>query len=186
MFDLQAGPATSLALLAIVDALALIGGFFFIWRAARRGLRFVAHARRVSLGAAVRSARRTSHRQATRCATDVSYYLSRLALMFCTNLASIAGIIFAAVCLADEGAFRSSANGAAWREFASISLILFTAFAVRSFYRTIRLTRQVMRIRRNIRSAAARRRRLELSGGADNVGPGTGLRLASKSIPQTP
>src|SRR5690348_9009422 len=130
MHDLTAGPGISLALLAIIDVLALLGGFFFVWRSARRVLRFAAQVRRVSLKAAIRSSRRTSHRQATRCATDVSYYLSRLSLMFCTNLASIAGIIFAAVCLADESAFRSSANGEAWRIFASVSLILFAAFAV--------------------------------------------------------
>lgn len=161
----MAGPAdaamTSLVLLALVDALALAAGVVFVWRAVKRLWRFAGAARRNSLDVALRRARHISCRQTMRCATDVSYYISRLTLLFATNMVSVTGLIFAAVCLADvEDAV--AAGSSVWRGFAGASLLIFTILSLRSFYRTIRLARQVLQIRRKIRSVEARKRRLAL------------------------
>jgi hypothetical protein len=154
---------TSLALLALVDVLALIGSVLFVWRAVKRLWRFAGAARRNSLEVALRRVRQISCRQAMRCATDVSYYNSRLALLFAANMVSVTGLIFAAVCLANVE--RPPAGGpSGWTEFASASLLIFTVLSLRSFYRTIRLARQVLQIRRKVRSVEARKRRLALGG----------------------
>jgi hypothetical protein len=147
----------SLALLALVDVVALVGGLVFTWRALKRLRRFAAIARRESLEVALRRLRHVSCRQAARCATDANYYLSRLSLLFVTNLASVTGVIFAAVCVADV---ESGEWSSAWTTLASVSLLIFTLLSVRSFYRTVRLARQVLQIRRKIRSVDARTRRL--------------------------
>jgi hypothetical protein len=152
---------TSLALLALVDLLSLIGSLLFVWRAAKRLWRFAGAARRSSLEVALRRVRHISCRQAMRCATDASYYNSRLALLFAANMASATGLIFAAVCLADVER-RVPGGPSAWTGFASASLLIFTVLSLRSFYRTIRLARQVLQIRRKIRSVEARKRRLAL------------------------
>ena len=154
--------ATNAMALAIVDLLALIGGFFFIWRALRRAWRFADLARHTSFGTARRRGRHQAHRQALRCATDVSYYVSRLALLFCVSLLSIAGVIFAAVeaVYPLDGSNGLVISAVAWKVLVTSSILVFAAFAARSIYRTVRLARQVMEIRRKIRSVAARRRRL--------------------------
>jgi hypothetical protein len=155
------GPAdlssVGVALLALVDILALFGGLFFLWRAIRRAWRFARQARRRSLTAAFRSSRHVAQRQAMRCAMDVSYYLSRLALLFCTNLVSISGVLFAAVFLVGKD------GGGDAGALAACSLLIFTALSVRSVYRTVRLIRQVLKMRRKIRSVEARKRRLALA-----------------------
>lgn len=151
----------SVALLALVDVLALLAGIFFIWRAMKRFLRFARAAHRTSFEAAYRAVRQVSLRQAMRCATDDTYYLSRVSLLFCTNLVSVTGLVFSGVCLAGDGRLTPDA-GSAWKIFASIALLLFTILSMRSFYRTIRLARQVLQIRRKIRLVAARKRRLAL------------------------
>ena len=92
-----------------------------------------------------------------RCATDLSYYLSRLSLLFATNLVSVAGVIFAAVCLRDIDAGEWAS---VWTTLASISLLVFAILSVRSVTRTVRLARQVLQIRRKIRSVEFRKRRL--------------------------
>jgi hypothetical protein len=145
----------SLLLLAFVDAVALLGGLVFTWRALKRLRRFAAVVRKKSFEVAVRSVRHVSTRQAMRCATDLSYYLSRLALLFTTNLVSVTGVIFAAICLANVVAEKSSS---AWTALAGISLLMFTLLTVRSFYRTVRLARQVLQIRRKIRNVDLRKR----------------------------
>ena len=153
---------TSVGLLALVDVVALIGGFVFVWRGVKRLGRFGGTARRTSVEAALRGVRHVSCRQAMRCATDVSYYLSRLALLFATNLVSVTGLIFAAVCLTD---IKQPVVGGSsvWTVFASTSLLIFTVMSVRSLYRTMRLARQVLQMRRKIRSIEARKRRLALT-----------------------
>jgi hypothetical protein len=165
VYDTASAAPSSLVLLAIVDVLVLMGAFIFTWRAVRRWWRLAQRARRTSLKAAIRAARRTSHRQAYRCAVDASYYQSRLSLLFCANLASVTGLVFAAVCVTD-----ADQNFPAWVAFASASLLMFAFFSTRSFYRTTRLARQVLRIRRNIRAAARRRRRALLE--AEAAAPG--------------
>lgn len=158
------GPAdlssVGVALLALVDILALLGGFFFLGRAIRRLWRFIGHARRKSVKAAFRSSRQVAQRQAMRCAMDVSYYLSRLALLFCTNLVSVTGVLFAAVFLV--GRNGQTGGPSALSALAAGSLLVFTALSVRSIYRTVRLIRQVLQMRRKIRSVEARKRRLAL------------------------
>ena len=153
--------ASSVALLALVDALALLGGLFLVWRAVKRFWRFCGVARRKSLEAAFRGVRQVSWRQAMRCATDENYYLSRLSLLFCTNVISVTGLIFAGVTLAGDDHSLSDASPA-WSALASGSLIAFTVLSIRSFYRTVRLARQVLQLRRKIRTVAARKRRLAL------------------------
>jgi hypothetical protein len=159
--DPASAAATSIVLLAIVDALVLSGAFVFTWRAVLRWWRLVGRARRTSLKDAIRSARRTSHRQAYYCAVDGNYYLSRLSLLFCANLASVTGLVFAAVCVTGAAHYFPL-----WEIFASASLLMFALFSLRSFYRTARLARQVLRIRRNIRAATRRGRRASLDGQA--------------------
>jgi hypothetical protein len=153
MRDPASAAAASIVLLAIVDALVLMGAFVFTWRAARRWWRLADRARRTSLKGAVRSARWTAHRQAYHCAVDNAHYLARLSLLFCANLAGVTGLVFAAVCVTD-----AVHDYPPWGAFASASLLMFALFSTRSFYRTMRLARQVLRIRRDIRAASRRRR----------------------------
>lgn len=145
--------ATSLLLLAVVDALVLTGASVFTYRTVLRWWRLLERARRTSLKDAIGTARRMSHRQAYYCAVDPNYFLSRMALLFCANIASVTGLVFAAVCVTD-----AAHSFPVWERFASASLLLFALFSTRSFYRTARLARQVLRIRRNIRLAGRRRR----------------------------
>jgi hypothetical protein len=152
--DPASAAATSIVLLAIVDALVLSGAFVFTWRAVMRWWRLVGRARRTSLKDAIRSARRTAHRQAYHCAVDGAHYLARLSLLFCANLASVTGLVFAAICVTD-----AVHNFPPLEDFANASLLMFALFSARSFYRTVRLARQVLRIRRDIRAASRRRRR---------------------------
>jgi len=163
----------SLALLALVDVVALVGGLVFTWRALKRLRRFVAVAQRESPEVASRRLRHVSLRQAARCATDSNYYLARLSLLFVTNLVSVTGVIFAAVCVAD---IEPGKGSALWTALASISLLVFTALTARSVYRTVRLARQVLQIRRKIRSVDARKRRLARSAEQSSV-HGTPIRL---------
>jgi hypothetical protein len=157
MVGLANASSISLALLALVDVMALVGGLVFTWRALKRLRRFAAVARSQSLALAHRRLRHVSCRQAMRCASDLSYYLSRLSLLFATNLVSVAGVIFAAVCLRDVDAGELES---VWTTLASISLLVFTILSIRSVYRTVRLARQVLQIRRKIRSVEFRKRRL--------------------------
>ena len=143
----------------VVDGLALAGGAFFLWRTVRRAGRFAALARRTSFKAALGRGRRRAHGQAVRCATDVSYYLSRLALMFCANLVSVTGAILAAITVAGERSANPAAAGATREMTATIMLLLFAVLVVRNLVRTVRLARKVMEIRRRRRMAAARNKR---------------------------
>ena len=59
-------PQIGVALLALVDILALLGGLFFLWRAMRRAWRFVRVVRRTSFKSAFRSSRLVAQRQAMR------------------------------------------------------------------------------------------------------------------------
>lgn len=162
----MAGPTdpsfAGVALLAVVDVLALLGGFLFVWRALKRLWRFAGVVRRESLEIALRRVRQVSCRQAMRCATDESYYLSRLTLLFAADLVSLNGLIFSAVCLTDVGRAASDATSV-WMGFAIASLLIFTVLSMRSFYRTVKLARLVLQIRRRIRTVDARKRRLALA-----------------------
>jgi len=93
--------------------------------------------------------------------------------LFVTNLVSVTGVIFAAVCVAD---IEPGKGSALWTALASISLLVFTALTARSVYRTVRLARQVLQIRRKIRSVDARKRRLARSAEQSSV-HGTPIRL---------
>ena len=151
--------ATSLAVFAFVDLVAIAGGVFFLWRAMRRTWRFARRARRSSFSAALAKGRHTAHRQAYRCAVDVQYYLSRLALMSCVNLLAVTGVMFASFGLAVRPANGSPMAPESWQLIAICSLLIFVAFMGWSFTRTVRLARRVLRIRRNLRAASARRLR---------------------------
>ena len=146
----------NLLALALVDCLALIGGLYALWRSAKRARRFVALALRSSLAAAVRRSQFTSRRQAMKCALDIHYYVSRLAILFSVNLLSLSGVTFAALVSIQAGATASRTYSVSSSSIASGSMIIFAALALKTFVRTLRLARKVMRIRMKRRSAAAR------------------------------
>ncbi|HEX8841587.1 MAG TPA: hypothetical protein VF757_04735 [Sphingomicrobium sp.] len=149
---------TPIAIFAVVYVIALLGTLFFLWRAARRGWRFMQLARATSFEAAVRRGRLVAHRQAVRCAMDESYYLSRLALLFCANLFGIGALIFAAIGTMANPPGDVGISSDAWHLVANAFLLLFAAFTVRAFGRTARLARKVLEIRRKMRAVAYRQR----------------------------
>jgi hypothetical protein len=153
------GSVTSLAVFASINLLGLAGGLFFAWRAIRRTARFVRLARRSTFSAAMMRAQQAAYRQAYRCATDVHYYLSRIALMFCVNLVALTAVIFTSVGLLVRPESGSATSVHSWALFATCSVFVFVAFLGWSVTRTVRLARRVLRIRRNIRTVTARRRR---------------------------
>lgn len=85
------------------------------------------------------------------CALDVSYYLSRLALMFSANLLGLAGVIFTAVGMLAAPQPGSPISPGLWLAIASASMLMFVALTAWSLFRTVRLARKVMEIRRRLR-----------------------------------
>ena len=150
---------TSLLAFVIVDLAAIAGALFFTWRAMRRMARFVRLARRSSFSAALARGRHVAHRQAYRCAADVHYYLARLALMFCVNLLAVTGVIFATIGLLVRPGDEAIMAPATWSIVAAGSGFIFVAFMAWSVTRTVRLSRRVLGIRRNMRAVVARQRR---------------------------
>jgi hypothetical protein len=144
---------SEMVVFAIVYLLAFLGSCLFVWRAVRRLWRFLRICRRTTVKSAFRRSRQAAHRQAFRCATDDVYYLSRLTLLFSANLLAVTAVVFASIgVVAKPGpTFGLAAN--AWPWIANLLLLLFVMFAVRAFYRTARLSRQVMEIRRRLRKA---------------------------------
>lgn len=114
----------------------------------------------------MRRGRLIAHRQAYQCAIDVHYYLSRIALMFCSNLLASTGILFAAIGLTAQPDTGSQASLQVWQQFAAGTLFLLVIFMAWSVTRTINLARRVLRIRRNLRAAAARKRKFDATAGA--------------------
>jgi hypothetical protein len=144
----------TLLALAAVDILALVGGVYTLLRAARRARNLVRIALSSSLAVAARRARLTFYRQAFKCASDLHYYTSRLAILLCVNLLTLSGVIFAA--LASVEADISGPASEAMRPVATGSMVVFAALAARSVLRTLKLARKVMQIRMRRRSAEAR------------------------------
>ncbi|MCW3796193.1 hypothetical protein OMW55_00010 [Sphingomonas sp. BN140010] len=151
---------------SIVSALALAGAVFFILRATRRAWRFVRLARSSSYASAMRRGRLIAHRQAYQCAVDVHYYLSRIALMFCSNLLASTGILFAAIGLTAQPETGGKTSLQVWQQFAAVTLFILVIFMGWSFTRTINLARRVLRMRRDLRAAAVRKRKVDATSGA--------------------
>ena len=141
--------SSNMTIFAAVDLLALVGSIFFIWRAARRMWRFIGVWRLTSFRRALWRSRHAALKQAFRCATDEIYYLSRLTLLFSANLLAVGAVIFAAL-----GAAHSP--GGTWKWIADVVLLLFAAFAIRAFHRTVSLARKVLEIRRRLRTVSFR------------------------------
>ena len=108
--------------------------------------------------AAVRRGHLVAHRQALRCATDQAYYASRLTLLFCANLLSIAAVIFAAVAAIAEPNGAMGISSERWATFTGAFVLIFVAFTMRAFVRTVRLARKVLEIRRKLRMVESRKR----------------------------
>lgn len=141
---------TNLLPFVVVDVLALLGGGLFIWRAVRRVWRNAA-GRRSSSRTEDPRGRQFEQGLAMQCALDVSYYLSRLALMFSANLLGLAGVIFTAVGMLAAPQPGSPISPGLWLAIASASMLMFVALTAWSLFRTVRLARKVMEIRRRLR-----------------------------------
>ena len=128
-----------LTVVALVDVLALLGAAIFLWRGARRAWRFVRLAGRTSLGTALRRSRFLAARQAFRCATDLHYYISRLALFLSACLIGLTGMILVA----------AGTDHAGWSQ--SLTLLALAAFVAWMSLRIAKLSRLVMAFRRRLR-----------------------------------
>jgi hypothetical protein len=128
-----------LTLVALVDVIALLGAVIFLWRGARRAWRFVRLAGRTSVGTALRRSRFVAARQAFRCATDLHYYISRLALFFSACLIGLTGLILVA----------ASTDHVDWSQ--SLTLLALAAFVAWMSLRIAKLSRLVMAFRRRLR-----------------------------------
>ncbi|MFC7536828.1 hypothetical protein ACFQPG_05535 [Sphingomonas sp. GCM10030256] len=137
----------------MVSALGFAGAVFFMWRALLREWRFVRLARRISVRRALRRRAFVTLRQAYHCATDPTYYLSRVSLMICMNLVAATAVIFASVGLA---AGEHSSGGS--EIVATGALLLFVLFFAWSVARISKLARRVLRVRRKLRAVDARKR----------------------------
>ena len=133
-------------IVGLVDVLALLGATVFLWRSARRIWRFLRLARRMSFETARRRSHFVAQRQAFRCATDLHYYISRLALFLSACLIGLTGLVLVGA--------SASPPEAAWVQ-TTTSLVL-AAFVAWMSLRIARLSRRVMAIRRRLRRHRAR------------------------------
>ena len=149
-----------IAILAAADLLILLGSSFFVWRGARRLGRFLRLSRNSSFRATLQRTWFRANRQAIRCAKDVHYYLARLSLLSCGNLVGIAAVLFGILAATVQPQRNGVISPLAWEELTALSLLLFAAFAMWTFVRTVRLARKVMQVRRKMRAKLARKQRV--------------------------
>ena len=148
--------SSNIAIFAFVDLLALFASCVFVWRGLRRASRFVRLWAQTSFERALVRARLTSQRQAYRCATDQSYYSSRLALFGSANLLGAVAVVITAIGATIEPDRMSATSVSTWRWTADFFLLLFAAFTGRSVFRTVNLARRVMEVRRRLRRVSCR------------------------------
>ena len=129
---------------AAVLLLALLGAAVFLWRGARRAWRFIRVARATSFRVAVRRTRFVAQRQAYRCATDLHYYVSRLAIFFSAGLIGLAALILVAANGADALGLY-----AAW--LPQFTMVALAALVGWMSLRAAKLARRVMAFRRRLR-----------------------------------
>jgi uncharacterized integral membrane protein len=152
--------SSNIAIFALLDLLALFASLVFVWRGLRRASRFARLSARTSFGLVYRRARHIALRQAYRCATDESYYLSRLAIFWSANLVGGVAMIIAVIGATIEPDAMARLPLDTWRWIANFFVLLFAAFTVRSLARTTSLARRVMEVRRRLRLVSRRRARL--------------------------
>lgn len=128
-----------------VNLLTLLVAAIFLLRGAKRAWRFIELSRRESVRSAYRHHHFGAQRQSFRCATDLHYYVSRLALFSCAGMIGLTGLLLVAL----ERLFLDANSAAGWAQAVTVlglvGMILFTVL------RTVRLCRRVLVLRRRLR-----------------------------------
>jgi hypothetical protein len=139
-------------IIAAIDVLVLAGAAVFMWRSARRGWRFIRLSQRTSFGTALRRHRFVAQRQAFRCATDLHYYASRLAIFVSGNVAGLAGLVAVGI-VSRTGRHDPPLHGGPGIRFwmFALPLVVLVIFIAAMTLRTAKLARRVMIIRRRLR-----------------------------------
>ena len=133
-----------LTIVSAVNLLTLLVAAIFLLRGAKRAWRFIELSRRQSVRSAYRQHHFGAQRQAFRCATDLHYYVSRLALFFCAGMIGVTGLLLVAL----ERLFLD-APAASWAQ--SVTILGLVGLILLTVLRTVRLCRRVLVLRRRLR-----------------------------------